>query len=117
MAITSTITDNVPSAQQPANHTPNSYTPLSGTKFKTNGSTTIAATGNTNANANTAFANILTAVKTYVDGTFLPSTVKLDTAQSITAVIFVSSVQVDGESSIYTSDTKNFDVDFSVEWQ
>ena len=89
MAITSTITDTLVGDEKPSvAHAPNSVTALTGpTVFKASFSTKIGSSGNTDADPEVAYGLFETDLKTYIDGTFLPSVVGLDTAQTITAGI------------------------------
>lgn len=116
MAITSTITDRLPSSQKPTPaHTPNAVTELAGEKGVASFSTTISATGNVDADEETAYTNIETATKTVVDA-WLVSVIKLDAAASITAVIYITSLEVE-QGDKWADDGKDFIVKGRAEWQ
>lgn len=117
MAITSLITNTVPDSQKPTSgHTPVVIAPLTGEYFTAPFAHTVDATGIVDADAETAFTAVLAAVKTHVDGTFLPSTVKLDTTATITARIYVDSVQL-SQASKFADAGRDYQVRGRVTWK
>ena len=116
MAIVTTITDRLTGSELPSvAHTPNAVTALVGTKFSAPFSTKIATSGNTDPDAETAYDNFEADLKTWIDGTFLPSTVKLDAAASIVGVIYVSRFYP--EEADLSDDTQEMVMEGVVEWQ
>lgn len=122
MAITSTITDKLADSQKPsAGHTPASFTALSSPQ-KAGFVYELAASGVENADPDTAFTAIASATKTYLDGTHLPSTMKLDTTQTITAVYTIESIiRVNdvgtSQGDMYKVGVDEFHVRVKIEWE
>lgn len=116
MAYSISSTDSLSASQRPsAGHTPAAVTELTGDKLTAKYSTSIAASGNTNANADTAFANVVSALETWITGTFLPG-LKMDGAQSITVVNYIETFKLSADD-ILTSSAKEYDLTGYVEVQ
>lgn len=116
MAITSTITDRLPDSQKPtAAHVPTAVTELTGTKFSARFSITVAATGNVDADEETAYDNIEAAAKTALDA-WLQSTVKLDPTDTITAVHYIETLAIQS-SDKWSDASKDYALTGRTEWQ
>lgn len=117
MALTTEATTNLPSAQQPSGWTDPTTTIVLSAPLSEDFETTIAAAGVTHAsNASTGLTQLIAAVKTWIDNTYAPNTLKLDTAgETIDGIITITSVQRgNGESTVagklYISGTDAFTV-------
>jgi hypothetical protein len=78
---------------------------------------TMAASTVEHATPSTGLTNIVTAVNTYVSGTYVPTVLGLETtANTINAICTITAVSRNNGSSIY-SNTDNIVVAFEMKWE
>ena len=78
----------------------------------------VATSGIANATPATGLTALLTAVKTYVDNTYIPNTLKLDSAKTISGIIYVDKVKViNTRTSIYGTGTEKYRVHGVIKYE
>lgn len=118
MALTTEATTNLPAQKEPTSWAdPATTITFSGTPVEEAFSTTIAAAGVTHADmAGTGLTALVAAVKSWVDGTWVPNTLKLDvTGSTINGIITITNiVRNNGQSTtpnqLYLTGTDQFTV-------
>lgn len=122
MALTTEATTSLPAAQTPSGWT-NPATTITGTTFAENFSTTIAVSGVSHAdNASTGLTALIAAVKTWVDGTWGPDTLHMDTANTISGIITIKNIVRDNAEStsagkLYITGTDTYTVTGLFQWK
>ena len=118
MALTSEITVYAGLKNRPAAYSvPATTITFSGTTHTATGSYSTAAPALDDSDPVAGITAVVAAVKTYVDGTFIPTSLGIDTTgNTVNAIITVTSVSRSHGTSVY-SDTDNYVIGFSVEWE
>ena len=121
MAVTTEITDSLPTSKVPTSHTPTATTiTFAGTPQQVSGSTTIAASGVVNASAATGYAALQAAVKSYIDTTYIPDVLKLDETETVSAIITITNVTRDAlptNGNMFATHTDQFTASFTIRWE
>lgn len=64
------------------------------------------------------FADLITALDTYISGTYVPSVLKLDVAQTINMIVTITGVKrIRSNPDIYLDGTQQYSVNFTVQYQ
>ena len=124
MALTTEATTIIPESKKPSGWTdPATTITFVGTPIRETFTVTIAAAGVTDAaSETTGLTNLIAAVKTWVDATWVPTILKLDTTLTIDGIIKISNFDRDnGEATetakLYLTGTDGFNVIGSFEYE
>lgn len=111
MAITTEITTRLKSSKIPSGFTnPTTTIEFSGTPIEEGFTATIAISGVSHAaTASTGLTQLLAAVKTWVDDTWIPDVLKLNDSATIEGIIYVDNViRQNSQTSIYVTGTEQY---------
>jgi len=120
MAITLETTTALPTGKVPSGHTAPSTTITFTDAQSVQGTHEVAASGIENATASTGLTDLVSAIDTYMDGTYLPTVLGLDATDTINVICTITNVVRDAfptNGDMFATHTDQYTVSFTVQWE